>query len=234
MTRSERLLNLLQLLRNHRLPVTADTLAETLSVSVRTVYRDIETLCRQGADIRGEAGVGFILHKDFLLPPLSFNANEIEALVLGMRWVLAYTDNALAQDAKSVLAKVQAVLPENMADLLDSQALFPVRDHAEYGEHEQHVLNTIRAAIRSKRKLEFDYTDAENRPSRRTVWPFSIGYFDDARLVSAWCELRQDFRHFRSDRIGEAVIGDIYPTPRMLLLDEWRRREGIDLHPFDF
>lgn len=234
MTRSERLLNLLQLLRNHRLPVTADTLAETLSVSVRTVYRDIETLCRQGADIRGEAGVGFILHKDFLLPPLSFNANEIEALVLGMRWVLAYTDNALAQDAKSVLAKVQAVLPENMADLLDSQALFPVRDHAEYGEHEQHVLNTIRAAIRSNRKLEFDYTDAENRPSRRTVWPFSIGYFDDARLVSAWCELRQDFRHFRSDRIGKAVIGDIYPTPRMLLLDEWRRREGIDLHPFDF
>ncbi|KPN73337.1 YafY family protein [Neisseria sp. 74A18] len=234
MTRSERLLNLLQLLRNHRLPVTADTLAETLSVSVRTVYRDIETLCRQGADIRGEAGVGFILHKDFLLPPLSFNANEIEALVLGMRWVLAYTDNALAQDAKSVLAKVQAVLPENMADLLDSQALFPVRDHAEYGEHEQHVLNTIRAAIRSNRKLEFDYTDAENRPSRRTVWPFSIGYFDDARLVSAWCELRQDYRHFRSDRIGKAVIGDIYPTPRMLLLDEWRRREGIDLHPFDF
>lgn len=234
MTRSERLLNLLQLLRNHRLPVTADTLAETLSVSVRTVYRDIETLCRQGADIRGEAGVGFILHKDFLLPPLSFNANEIEALVLGMRWVLAYTDNALAQDAKSVLAKVQAVLPENMADLLDSQALFPVRDHAEYGEHEQHVLNTVRAAIRSNRKLEFDYTDAENRPSRRTVWPFSIGYFDDARLVSAWCELRQDFRHFRSDRIGKAVIGDIYPTPRMLLLDEWRRREGIDLHPFDF
>ncbi|OSI10477.1 helix-turn-helix transcriptional regulator [Neisseria zoodegmatis] len=234
MTRSERLLNLLQLLRNHRLPVTADTLAETLSVSVRTIYRDIETLCRQGADIRGEAGVGFILHKDFLLPPLSFNANEIEALVLGMRWVLAYTDNALAQDAKSVLAKVQAVLPENMADLLDSQALFPVRDHAEYGEHEQHVLNTIRAAIRSNRKLEFDYIDAENRPSRRTVWPFSIGYFDDARLVSAWCELRQDFRHFRSDRIGKAVIGDIYPTPRMLLLDEWRRREGIDLHPFDF
>lgn len=234
MTRSERLLNLLQLLRNHRLPVTADTLAETLSVSVRTVYRDIETLCRQGADIRGEAGVGFILHKDFLLPPLSFNANEIEALVLGMRWVLAYTDNALAQDAKSVLAKVQAVLPENMADLLDSQALFPVRDHAEYGEHEQHVLNTVRAAIRSNRKLEFDYTDAENRPSRRTVWPFSIGYFDDARLVSAWCELRQDFRHFRSDRIGKAVIRDIYPTPRMLLLDEWRRREGIDLHPFDF
>ncbi|MDO1510258.1 MULTISPECIES: YafY family protein [unclassified Neisseria] len=234
MTRSERLLNLLQLLRNHRLPVTADTLAETLSVSVRTVYRDIETLCRQGADIRGEAGVGFILHKDFLLPPLSFNANEIEALVLGMRWVLAYTDNALAQDAKSVLAKVQAVLPENMADLLDSQALFPVRDHTEYGEHEQHVLNTIRAAIRSNRKLEFDYTDAKNRPSRRTVWPFSIGYFDDARLVSAWCELRQDFRHFRSDRIGKAVIGDIYPTPRMLLLDEWRRREGIDLHPFDF
>lgn len=234
MTRSERLLNLLQLLRNHRLPVTADTLAETLSVSVRTVYRDIETLCRQGADIRGEAGVGFILHKDFLLPPLSFSANEIEALVLGMRWVLAYTDNALAQDAKSVLAKVQAVLPENMADLLDSQALFPVRDHAEYGEHEQHVLNTVRAAIRSNRKLEFDYTDAENRPSRRTVWPFSIGYFDNARLVSVWCELRQDFRHFRSDRIGKAVIGDIYPTPRMLLLDEWRRREGIDLHPFDF
>ncbi|OSI16003.1 helix-turn-helix transcriptional regulator [Neisseria dumasiana] len=234
MTRSERLLNLLQLLRNHRLPVTADTLAETLSVSVRTVYRDIETLCRQGADIRGEAGVGFILYKDFLLPPLSFNANEIEALVLGMRWVLAYTDNALAQDAKSVLAKVQAVLPENMADLLDNQALFPVRDHAEYGEHEQYVLNTVRAAIRSNRKLEFDYTDAENRPSRRTVWPFSIGYFDDARLVSAWCELRQDFRHFRSDRIGKAVIGDIYPTPRMLLLDEWRRREGIDLHPFDF
>lgn len=234
MTRSERLLNLLQLLRNHRLPVTAETLAQTLGVSVRTVYRDIDTLRRQSADIRGEAGVGFVLHKDFLLPPLSFNENEIEALVLGMRWVLAYTDHALAQDAQSVLAKVQSVLPENMAHVLDSQALFPVLDHAEYSGHEQHILNTVRAAIRGNRKLEFDYTDAENRPSRRTAWPFAVGYFDSTRLVSAWCELRQDFRHFRPDRIGKAVIGSIYPTPRMLLLDEWRRREGIDLHPFDF
>ena len=234
MTRSERLLNLLQLLRNHRLPVTAETLAATLSVSVRTVYRDIETLCRQGADIRGEAGVGFILHKDFLLPPLSFNENEIEALVLGMRWVLTHTDGTLAQDAQSVLAKVQAVLPENMADVLDNQALFPVGGSTEYSEHEQFVLNTVRAAIRSNRKLEFSYTDAKGRSSRRTVWPFSIGYFDNARLLSAWCELRQDFRHFRPDRMADAVIGGIYPTPRMVLLDEWRRQEDIDLNPFYF
>lgn len=234
MTRSERLLNLLQLLRSHRLPVTAETLADTLAVSVRTVYRDIGTLCRQGADIRGEAGMGFVLHKDFLLPPLSFDENEIEALVLGMRWVLAHTDSALAQNAQSVLAKVQAVLPEGAAGLLNSQALFPAGSRAGYGRHEQHMLNTVRAAIRGNRRLEFGYTDARGRTSRRTVLPFAVGYFDGARLVCAWCELRRDFRHFRPERMEKAVIGSVCPTPRMVLLDQWRRQENIDLSPFYF
>lgn len=234
MTRSERLLSLLQLLRNYRHPVTAGTLADTLSVSIRTVYRDIEALRRQGADIRAEAGIGFILHKDFLLPPLMFNENEIEALVLGLRWVAAYTDDTLREEAKNVLTKIHNILPDNLSGLIETQVLYPVKQPSGYDEHEQHILNTARAAIRSNRKLSFNYTDAKGRPSNRCIWPFAIGYFDHTRLISAWCELRQDFRHFRSDRIREAVIREPYPTPHMILLGEWRRQENINLQPFDF
>ena len=125
MPRSQRLLTLLDLLRRRHGPVTAETLAQQLSVSTRTVYRDIAQLCAQGADIRGEAGLGFVLHTDLGLPPLMFDKPEIEALVFGMRWVAANGDDGLAADAKSVLAKIDAVLPGHLREHLNTQALYP-------------------------------------------------------------------------------------------------------------
>ena len=203
MPRSRRLLTLLDLLRRRHGPVTAETLAQQLSVSTRTVYRDIAQLCAQGADIRGEAGLGFVLHTDLGLPPLMFDKPEIEALVFGMRWVAANGDDGLAADAKSVLAKIDAVLPGHLT------------------------------ALRGNRVLSFDYTDAQGRPTRRSVRPLAVGYFPDACLLAAWCEKRRDFRHFRTDRMSNLNIGDTFPVPRMVLLREWQRQEDLDLSVFE-
>lgn len=126
MTRTERLLELMQRLRRSRQPLQAHTLAEQLDISVRTLYRDIETLRRQGADIEGEAGVGYVLKKGGpTLPPLMFRESEIEALVLGLRWVGHHADPALADDARSALSKIGAILPPRLAPIFDEQALYP-------------------------------------------------------------------------------------------------------------
>lgn len=234
MTRAERLLELLQQLRQSRSPVSADTLAARLRVSPRTVYRDIESLRRQGADIRGEAGIGFVLHQTrFLLPPLMFDEAEIEALVFGMRWTLLNADEELTAAAQAALAKIRAVLPEKLSHKFSEQALFPGYCRSGYQTGEQQTLSVIRTALRDNRKLSFDYTDAENRTTRRTVWPLAVGYFSDARLLVAWCEMRQTFRHFRPDRMSGAEVGGTYPVPRMMLLNEWQRQEGVDLSRFD-
>lgn len=236
MTRSERLLILLHLLRQSRYPVSAEQLAAQLEISARTVYRDIETLRAQGAEIEGGAGVGFVLQKaGFVLPPLMFDENEIEAVVLGMRWVVANADEALAESAKSALGKIDAALPQSLSETLNRQALYPASAcKNSYSEQEHSILETIRFALRTNRRLSFDYTDANRQTSRRTVWPLAVGYFNEARLMVAWCELRQDYRHFRPDRITQARVGNAYPLPRKILLDEWQRRECVDLQEFDF
>ena len=150
MPRSRRLLTLLDLLRRRHGPVTAETLAQQLSVSTRTVYRDIAQLCAQGADIRGEAGLGFVLHTDLGLPPLMFDKPEIEALVFGMRWVAANGDDGLAADAKSVLAKIDAVLPGHLREHLNTQALYP-RPCQTRPFTPQETLSAIRTAARQPR-----------------------------------------------------------------------------------
>ncbi|MDK1301341.1 helix-turn-helix transcriptional regulator, partial [Cronobacter malonaticus] len=115
MTRTQRLLELLQLLRSHRYPVTAATLAERLDVSVRSIYRDIETLKMQGVEIEGSAGIGYILQSDYHLPPLMFDAHEVDALMLGLHWVMRHTDPQLEAAARNAVAKIHAILPENLA-----------------------------------------------------------------------------------------------------------------------
>ena len=204
MLRTNRLLSLLQHLRQSRQAVTAQELAGVFGVSLRTIYRDIETLRQQGADIRGEAGIGFILHKtDFLLPPLMFNEDEIEALVFGVRSVIVQGDGALASAARSLLGKIHDALPPKWSARLATQALYPLsgKENSGYSASELQTLAQIRHALREQHKLHFRYTDASGHGSERTVWPLAIGYFEDSRLLAAWCELRQDFRHFR--RIGQ-------------------------------
>src|SRR5947208_3487229 len=121
--RAQRLLELIQVLRRHRRPVSGETLAAELGVSLRTLYRDIQTLIGQGAAIDGEAGVGYVLRPGFVLPPLMFSDEEIEALVLGSRWVAQRTDEPLARAAANAIAKVAAVLPDDLRDSIEHNGL---------------------------------------------------------------------------------------------------------------
>ncbi len=226
MARSNRLLELLQLLRHYRYPVSAQVLATTLQISVRTLYRDIATLQQQGADIEGEAGVGYLLKPGFMLPPLMFSQDELEALVLGQRWVGKHGDPRLAAAATEALAKIAAVLPESLRDALDANALLV--GSAAIPAAQQPDLALIRQAIRSQRKLLLSYQDGNGSSSERTVWPVALGYFDNCRVLAAWCELRQQFRHFRTDRmLNCGVLEQRYPQRRQQLLQQWRREQQI-------
>ena len=226
MSRSERLLDLLQLLRRHRQPVSGSVIAVELGISLRTLYRDIATLQSQGACIDGAPGLGYVMKSGFTLPPLMFSADEVEALVLGSRWVADRGDGRLAAAARDALAKIAAVLPADLRHDLDTSALIvgpgePITT----GDVE---VATIRQAIRMEHKLEINYRDAAAKDSLRTIWPFALGFFDRARVVVGWCELRQSIRHFRTDRITSLALSGIrYPRRRQALMKEWRENEGI-------
>ena len=225
MSRAERLLQLMQLLRRRREPASGSALAQELGVSLRTLYRDIASLQAQGASIEGEAGVGYVLRPGFTLPPLMLSEEEIEALVLGSRWVAAHTDPELAEAARNALAKIHAVLPAPLRHELESNALLvPARE----APGPEALLASIRRAIRAQRKLRLDYRDAAGAPSERVVWPFALGFFEQTRMVAAWCEQRVDYRHFRVDRIAALeVLQDRYPRQRQQMLKEWRATQRI-------
>ncbi len=226
MSRTQRLLDLVQLLRRHRRAVAGAALAEELGVSLRTLYRDIDTLRAQGAPIDGEAGVGYVLRPGFMLPPLMFSEEEIEALVLGSRWVSERADGSLGKAARNVLAKIGAVLPDDLRDSIDASGLLigPGAPIAA-GDAE---LTTIREAIRFERKMQIAYADEQGNSTERTIWPFVLAFYDRVRVVVAWCALRQGYRHFRTDRITALdVITERYPRRRAALLKEWRTLQGI-------
>jgi len=225
-SRAERLLDLIQILRRHRHPVSGHALAKELGVSIRTLYRDIVTLQAQGARIDGEPGLGYVLRPGFMLPPLMFSEDEIEALVLGSRWVADRGDSRLGAAARDALAKIAAVLPADLRDELDASTLL-VGPGAPIAAGDAE-LASIRLAIRAERKLDIIYRDVQDAETKRLIWPFAVGFFDRARVVVAWCELRQGFRHFRTDRIAALAPTDIrYPKRRQALLKEWRQAEGI-------
>lgn len=226
MARSERLLELIQVLRQHRWPVTGQTLAEELGVSLRTIYRDIETLNGLGASIEGEAGVGFVLRPGFVLPPLMFSDEEIEALVLGSRFLAQRADEPLARAARNAIAKIAAVLPDDLRDSIAGSGL--LAGPAPPIEPQVTDLAPIRAAIRGERKLVLHYADRKGERTRRTVWPIALGYFEHVQVLAAWCELREDFRHFRTDRILALQQTDThYPRRRRALMKAWQQIEGI-------
>jgi predicted DNA-binding transcriptional regulator YafY len=225
MSRAQRLLDLIQVLRRHRQPVSGHALAGELGVSLRTLYRDIVTLQGQGARIDGEPGVGYVLRPGFMLPPLMFTEEEIEALVLGSRWVAKRADRRLGAAARDALAKIAAVLPADLRDDLDASTLLVASEPTAAGDAE---LATVREAIRRERKLDIRYRDVRDIESERRIWPFAVGFFERARIVAAWCEMRKGFRHFRTDRIMALSPTDIrYPRRRQVLLKEWRAAEGI-------
>jgi predicted DNA-binding transcriptional regulator YafY len=226
MSRTERLLDLIQLLRRHRAPVTGPALADELGISIRTLYRDIATLQAQGADIQGEPGLGYVLRPGFTLPPLMFSADEIEALVLGSRWVARRAeDPRLGDAAANALSKITAVLPAELRDSVDGSNLLVGGGEVIPAQVD---LSTIRLAIREQKKLVIAYRNAGGTATERTIWPFAIGFFDRVRVVIGWCELRTDYRHFRLDRIDRMeLLAERYPRRRAAMLKEWREREGI-------
>ncbi|MGO3712058.1 helix-turn-helix transcriptional regulator [Alcaligenes aquatilis] len=221
MARAERLLSLLQVLRRHKRPVSGARLAQELGISIRTLYRDIASLQAQGADIEGEPGVGYVLRPSFMLPPLMFSQAELEALILGFRWVEKFADEPLTKAVGDAMAKISAVLPDNLRDGLDSTALRVgprVIQDAEVLD-----LGIVRAAIRLQRKLRITYIDGAGQESERVIWPFSLGYFQHFRILVGWCELKGDFRHFRTDRIrGLVSLEESYPRHRADLFKQWR------------
>lgn len=220
MTKSQRLLQLIQLLRENHHPVSACVLGDQLGVSIRTIYRDIETLNAQGAQIEGEAGLGFILKPGFLLPPMMWDANEIEALILGARWVSHIPDPPLKQAAQSILAKLQAILPQPQHRLFEQTTLYAIN---EWLAVNQQFVEHIRLATRQQKKLRIHYINEQQQISERIIWPITIGYFMDKMLLAAWCELRQNFRHFRLDRVQDCYILDAhYPPYKKQLFKEWR------------
>jgi predicted DNA-binding transcriptional regulator YafY len=234
MSRSERLLDLMQLLRLHRFPVSGERLAEELGISLRTLYRDIATLQAQGADIEGTPGRGYVLRPGFLLPPLMFTEEEIEALVLGTRWVAARTDPALSRAGTSALARIAAVLPADLRQQLEQTGLFvPARRPPPDADRPSvtasvPVLPRLREAIREELKVRIAYRDERGADTERVIWPIAIAFFDQVQMISAWCELRTDYRNFRIDRISHlALTAERYPRSRHELLPEWRKANGI-------
>jgi predicted DNA-binding transcriptional regulator YafY len=226
MSRSERLLDLIQILRRHRRPVSGGELAGELAVSLRTVYRDIRSLIVTGAPIDGEAGVGYVLRAGYTLPPLMFSDEEIEAIVLGSRMVAASTDAKLARAASNALAKITAVLPDDRRDEVASLGLLSAARPPAAPDGVD--LAALRAAIRAERKIRISYGDETGNRTDRCVWPIALTFYDRTRLLAAWCELRQGFRHFRTDRIAAlSELHERYPRRRRVLMKEWRLIEGM-------
>lgn len=222
MTRSERLLGLMQLLRRYRRPISAQSLAREMGTSLRTVYRDISSLKALGAEIEGEPGVGYVLRPGFALPPMMFRSVEIEAVMLGLRWVADRTDADLASGAREAAARIAGILPPALRRELETSAslvgtrLTPSATPPWF--------DLLRAAVRLGRKVRLVYRDQSEIGSQRTIWPFALVYFDEARVLAAWCELRADFRNFRVDRMESMELLDEHaPRSPAALLGEWRR-----------
>ena len=218
MRRADRLLQIVQMLRRHRAPVTAARIADELEVVPRTVYRDIAALQASRVPIEGQAGVGYILRTGYDLPPLMFDEEELEAIVLGARMAADRGDPALARAAENVLAKVSVVLPDRLSDRMWRAALMIPHRSAEaaaFGEH----LPLIRQAVRTQSKIAIGYLDRQGRESSRILWPLGLYFFSHVTLVCTWCELREDFRAFRADRIRSCTMaGDTFNARNGALL----------------
>lgn len=222
MRRADRLLQIVQILRraNGR-PVSAQTIAEELEVTQRTIYRDMVAMESINVPVRGEAGVGYVLEEGYDLPPLIFNSSELEALMLGARFVEANGDADQLMAAKDVVAKISAVLPEPLRrEFLDIPLYAPPGTKSP--QPDKVSTQELRRALRAERIIRIEYRDANGTASTREVWPIALGFFDTSRVLAAWCVLRQDFRAFRADRIVALEMTDSrVPRNQKTLLKEW-------------
>ncbi|HWC29417.1 MAG TPA: YafY family protein [Dehalococcoidia bacterium] len=205
MRRADRLFQIIQFIRRHRV-TTAAELAEALEVSERTVYRDIRDLVISGVPIEGEAGVGYVLRKGFDLPPLMFTRDEVEALVLGTRVVSSWADAGLGKAAEAALDRIAAALPDELRQRLIDSRLFAPGFHVR--EEVVERLGLLREATTAKRKTWLAYRDVNDASSERAVRPLGLSFFGSTWMLTAWCELRNDFRNFRLDRVESLRLLD--------------------------
>ncbi|RFB79278.1 helix-turn-helix transcriptional regulator [Methylovirgula sp. 4M-Z18] len=219
MRRADRLFQIIQILRRKTRPTTAAAIAEELEVSKRTVYRDINDLIGQRVPISGEAGFGYLLDPTFDMPPLMLTPDEIEAIVLGAQWVAGHSDTLIANAARDAIAKIASTVPENLLSFITEPSV-GIRPNLRAPAEIIDVAD-IRQAIRQGRKLDLRYQTEAGEVTHRIVWPVFLGYAETSRVLIAWCELRQDFRHFRCDRIAAAKLCD---EPIGLRTGELRRR----------
>lgn len=222
MRRADRLFQIIQVLRRTRKPLTADAIATELETSKRTIYRDIATLMGQRVPIRGEAGMGYILESGFDMPPLMLTPDEIEAAVLGAQWVMGHADPALATAAKDLIAKIADTVPEKLRPFVLEPAS---RARPNFiGIPDALDMVQMRAHIHAGKKVRLCYRDESGRASERIIWPIAVGYLEAVRLLAAWCELRSDFRSFRTDRAVTAeYLDERYPERREVLRSRWRK-----------
>ncbi|MEM7097548.1 MAG: YafY family protein [Pseudomonadota bacterium] len=184
--------------------LTAQDLAERLEVSERTIYRDIQNLMTSGVPIDGEAGVGYRLNRGYQVPPMMFDQDELQALIFGAQVAKRWGDHEMASAAERILDKVDAVLPEQMRGELTAQTVV-VPEMASFQSEQTTVhLGEVRDAINERRRLYLSYSDVDAKETERIVWPLTLLYWGNSWALGAWCELRQDFRNFRVDRIVEA------------------------------
>ncbi|MBT3790967.1 MAG: YafY family transcriptional regulator [Alphaproteobacteria bacterium] len=225
MRRADRLFQIIQVLRGAtRAPITAQQLAEELETSARTIYRDIADLMAQRVPIRGEAGVGYVLESGYDMPPLMLTADEIEAALLGAQWVATQGDPALAAGARDLIAKISDVVPEDLRPtVLNTVSMMPPVPEQQADAID---MQQLRSWIRRRGKIRINYRDVKDDTSERTIWPIAVAYFHTVRLIVAWCESRENFRHFRTDRIKSTeFLEDTYPTRTEVLRKQWWEQE---------
>lgn len=219
--RADRLFQIIEILRAAKKPLTADHIADALETSRWTVYRDIHALIGQRVPIRGEAGIGYVLEKGFHLPPLMLTLDELEAIALGTQWVAAHGDAPLALAAREAHGKIAAVLPAGLRQPFEEAAVGtpPARERPA----DAHVdVARLRTWSRQGLKVHLVYVDEQGKETERTVWPFLVGYVGHVRVLAAWCETREDFRTFRTDRMKRVdFLNAAYPSHRTDLRKRW-------------
>ncbi len=222
MRRAERLFEIVQILRRERQPISAQAIADELEVSKRSVYRDIAALLAQRVPIRGEPGIGYILERGFDMPPLMLTTEEVDAAVLGAMWVATRGEPELAKAAENLIAKIEAITP----DRLRAHILEPTMSIKPIGSSQSDTVSSsmLRGAIRAGKKVSIRYRNDKGATTERVIWPVLLGYRDAGRILAAWCELREGFRYFRTDRMTSATsLDERYPERPAMLRSRWRK-----------
>lgn len=226
MRRADRLFLIVHALRGRRSAMTAQALAETLHVSLRTIYRDVADLQRSGVPVEGEAGVGYVLRKGSDIPPLMFNAEELEALVVGTRFVRAFGGKRLGLGASAALLKIEAVLPPELRERSRRTRIFaPELD----GRFEASgVIDRLHEAIGARHVLRLEYRDQSGDASLREVEPLCLAFWGGSWTIGGWCRLRRDFRNFRPDRVvALAATGEVFVETKSRGLEAYLQAVGV-------